>query len=167
MNASIATRALALILAAGGAASAFADGDRERMNVAHPAYLAECGSCHVAFPPALLSADSWRAVMGGLDRHFGSDASLDPASTADITNFLVRNAAARPTTGPEGKPLLRITETRWFRKEHRDGHDGLTTAVFRSEPVKSAANCGACHRNAADGDYRERDIRIPNMGGRS
>ena len=52
--------------------------------VDHPAYRQECGSCHVPYPPALLDAASWRALMGGLDKHFGSDAGVEPAVRADI-----------------------------------------------------------------------------------
>ncbi|MGZ8268326.1 MAG: diheme cytochrome c, partial [Burkholderiales bacterium] len=38
-------------------------------------WKAECSSCHVAYPPKLLSAQTWRRLMGGLDKHFGTDAS--------------------------------------------------------------------------------------------
>ena len=30
---------------------------------ASPTYRAECGSCHVPYPPQLLPAESWRALM--------------------------------------------------------------------------------------------------------
>ena len=160
--------ALALLVTAGTAGLALADDDEnKRMNINNPAYRSECGSCHIAFPPALLGADSWRTMMAGLDKHFGSDASLDAETAAVITKFLVANAARRDTTASDGRPLLRISDTRWFRKEHRDGHDGITPGIFRSEAVKSAANCAACHRNAAEGDFSERDIRIPKNGARS
>ncbi|MEY3427514.1 MAG: hypothetical protein RIS60_866, partial [Pseudomonadota bacterium] len=42
-----------------------------------PAYKAECASCHMAYPPAMLSKSSWQRIMGGLDKHYGTDASLD------------------------------------------------------------------------------------------
>lgn len=129
-----------------------------------PAYQEECGSCHLAFPPALLPVASWRAVMAGLTRHFGSDASLDQAKAREIGNYLDANAARREqyaTRDAGGRPLLRITEGDWFRREHRSGHDGITAAVWQLPSVKSAANCAACHRGAAQGDYSEREIRIP------
>jgi len=154
-----ALRALALVVTAGTAGLALADDDEnKRLNINHPAYRSECGSCHIAFPPALLGAESWRAMMAGLDKHFGSDASLEADTSAVITKFLVANAARRDTAGNDGP---------WFRKEHRDGHDGITPGIFRSEAVKSAANCAAYHRNAAEGDFSERDIRIPKNGARS
>ena len=52
----------------------------------------ECGACHVAYPPQLLPPSSWKAVMAGLDRHFGTDASLDAATATEITAFLEKNA---------------------------------------------------------------------------
>ena len=111
-------------------------------------------------PPRPLSADAWRAVMAGLDRHFGADASLEPAARDDILAFLERNAGRRDTSAG-GRPLLRVTQTRWFVKEHRDE---VPAEVLRRPDVKSFANCGACHPGADRGVYAERDIRIP--GGR-
>ncbi|NMG43670.1 cytochrome C [Aromatoleum toluvorans] len=162
-----ALRTLALVVATGAAAAAMADDENKQMNIDHPVYRSECGSCHIAFPPALLGANSWRAMMAGLDKHFGSDASLDAGTAAVITKFLVANAGRRDTSGTDGSPQLRISDTPWFRKEHRDGHDGITQGIFRSEAVKSAANCAACHRDAGQGDYSERNIRIPKNGARS
>lgn len=129
-----------------------------------PVYKEECASCHVAYPPGLLSAASWRAVMAGLDRHFGSDASLDAAKAKEISQFLEANAARKSkyaAVDAQGKPLLRMTETDWFLREHRDGHDGLSRAVWSLPTVKSPANCAACHRGAEQGSYAESEIRLP------
>ncbi len=125
------------------------------------AYRQECGSCHVPFPPRLLSAPSWQAVMGSLDIHFGDDASLEPAAQREIAAWLEANAGRRDTTAA-GKPLLRISSTQWFRKEHRRE---IAAEKTRHPDVKTFANCGACHAGAERGDYSERDIRVP--GGRS
>jgi hypothetical protein len=38
--------------------------------------------------------------MGGLDQHFGENASLDPATQADILKFLLANAADSGTSRP-------------------------------------------------------------------
>ena len=109
-------------------------------------WKAECGSCHVAYPPKLLPADGWRRVMAGLDRHFGTDASLDAAAGAEIGAFLVSYAASgRRARGAAGK--LRITETAWFAREHRG--------------VRASPDCAACHTGAEQGDFRERNVRIP------
>lgn len=119
-----------------------------------PAYVAECGSCHVPFPPRLLPAASWRDLLSRLDRHFGTDASLDAKASEAIDRYLARNAGRRDA--PAGVEP-RITETRWFRKEH----DEVPAALWNSAAVKTPANCAACHTGAEGGDYSKRTRRLP------
>ncbi|MCX7149761.1 MAG: cytochrome C [Rhodocyclales bacterium] len=124
------------------------------------AFEEECASCHMAYPPQMLHADSWRAMMGNLSRHFGSDASLDEKRRTAITDFLVTQSGGRKTgdtRDARGTPLLRITETARFAKKHRE----IGAATWRRASIKSPANCTACHAQAAAGDYNERSIRIP------
>lgn len=93
--------------------------------------------------------------MSGLDRHFGSDASLPPAARQEIGAFLEKNAGSnRHATG---QPILRITETRWFQREH----DEVPEHTWKNPKVKSPANCAACHTQAESGNYSEHGIRIP------
>jgi hypothetical protein len=121
----------------------------------HPAWSGECGSCHVAYPPALLSAAGWRTVMSGLDKHYGSDASLDDKTRADITRFLENHAGQSPRVASKDG---RITGTAWFRHEH----DEVPARVWRAG-VKSPAQCEACHTGAAKGRFDEDEIRIPRV----
>jgi nitrate/TMAO reductase-like tetraheme cytochrome c subunit len=124
------------------------------------AFVEECTSCHMAYPPQMLHADSWRAMMNGLSKHFGTDASLDEKRRAVITDFLVANSGGRKTgdtRDSRGKPLLRISETARFEKKHRE----IAAATWRRASIKSPANCTACHAQAAAGDYNEHSIRIP------
>lgn len=145
----------ALALATLGAHAAQADDLRP---VGHnAAWQKECGACHVAYPPSLLPAASWREMMATLDRHFGTDASLDAAQTREILNFLTANAGRRAAVGKDGKPLQRITETNWFRHEH----DEVPARLWQDARVKSPANCAACHQKAEAGDYDERSLRLP------
>ncbi len=123
-----------------------------------PQWQAECSSCHVAYPPRLLPAESWRIVMAGLGRHYGADASVEPQTAAGIERFLAANAGRK--RAPAGNEP-RITQTAWFHKEHRE----VPAATWQSAAVKSASNCAACHRHADTGDYSERTLRVP--GGRS
>lgn len=120
-----------------------------------PTWKAECGSCHVAYPAELLPAASWRKLMAGLNDHFGTDASLDAKTAESITRFLEAKAGTKRKRVND--PALRITETRWFRKEH----DEVPSRVWKSPAVKTAANCAACHTRAEQGDYRERTLRVP------
>jgi len=119
-------------------------------------YKAECGSCHVPYPPALLPAGSWQAVLSGLDKHFGTDASVDAKSLAALRAFLDANAV-RDRRASAVTPGLRISETDWFRREHRK----VPGTTWQGAAVKSPANCGACHTGAESGDYDDRGIRVP------
>jgi len=121
-----------------------------------PIYQQECSACHLAYPPAMLSADSWRQLMGSLPQHFGSDASLDPKAVAALTSWLTANAA-RGRRAREVATADRITRTHWFEHEHEE----VSADVWRRASVRSAANCAACHAGAARGDFNDDNILIP------
>lgn len=145
---------LAAVTAALVATAAAADSRRAPLP---PAYVEECGSCHVAFPGPMLDAASWQAVLDGLPKHFGVDASLDPQALAPIRAYLERSARGQASGG---EPLLRITETRWFRHEHDEVPAGLWTGPGAVKP----SDCGACHTRAASGSYAESELRMPAKG---
>lgn len=134
--------------------TASAHAERDRFTVDNPAYRSECTSCHIAYPPQLLPAQSWRAIMQGLDKHFGSDASIDAKTAAEIERYLVANAGRGSAAA---KPQLRISESAWFKREH----DEVAAGVWQRKAVGSPANCGACHTKADQGDYSEDNLRIP------
>ena len=152
----IAAAAILLTVGMMSLAQAEEDDDSAVSSASNAKWQTECSACHVAYPPRLLPSASWRAVMSGLDKHFGSDASLDPATAKEIGTFLNENASRRQQTTSE-KPTLRITETRWFRHEH----DEVSARTWNNPRVKSPANCAACHTQAERGNYSERTIRIP------
>lgn len=119
-------------------------------------YEAECASCHMAFPPGLLGTKNWLSIMGGLDKHFGTDASLDIKTKTEISSWLTKNAASKQKYAALA-PDNRITKSAWFIKEH----DELRAEVWARASVKSAANCMACHKDAATGGFSERNIQVP------
>ena len=128
--------------------------------VADPVVREECGSCHLAFPPAMLPASSWIAIMGGLKNHFGDDASVDAATAALITRYLSENAADRAGQRYAGKltrgvdrqtPPLRITELPGWIKKHRE----VSAKEWKRSEVGSKANCAACHRDAQRGYFED------------
>ena len=134
-----------------------ASADNHRYTNENPSYRAECGSCHVAYAPGLLGPGAWRTIMNGLDKHFGTDASVGDARRTELTAYLVAAAGTR-----KGSDSPRITEARWFRKEHGE----IAAATWHSRAVKSAANCEACHTQAAAGDFSERTVRVPQESAR-
>ena len=135
---------------------ALADGVRLPAQVP-PAYRSECGACHVAYPPGLLPAASWQRLMGSLERHYGTDASLDPATVRQLATWLQAHAGTGKRVGPEPPPQDRITRSAWFERKHRQ----LDDAVWRLPSVKSAANCAACHGGAEQGRFDAHDLRMP------
>ncbi len=128
--------------------------------IEHAATLKECGACHLAFPPQMLPARSWKKLMGDLANHFGENASLQEATRAEIAAYLAANAgdAAISKYGRRflrgidtAETPLRITQTPFWQGAHEE----ISLARFTSAPVKTAANCVACHRTAAKGVFGE------------
>jgi hypothetical protein len=157
---------LAFSLPSGGEARGDGGGDDLMPRLTHKAWQQECASCHLAYSPALLPRASWGRVMSGLEQHFGENASLDPATQADILRFLEANAADSGASRMGDKVMqrmdrnaapLRITETRWFVRKH----DEVPRATWTRKSVGSAANCAACHRQAEKGVFDEDTVRIP------
>jgi hypothetical protein len=135
---------------------AWADDHRASRVAPPPEYIQECASCHLAFPPGLMPAASWRRVMGDLPHHYGTDASIDPALTRQLSAWLVAHAGTGKRAR-EQPPEDRITRAVWFQREH----DEVPLSTWKLPAVKSAANCSACHAQAEQGDFSERRIRLP------
>ncbi len=129
-----------------------------------PVVASECSDCHMLYNPALLPAQDWRKITATLDDHFGEDASLDPATTQHITDWLVAHAAesadiraAHMFRIGDGQGVKRISETRAWKHKHED----LSAALFRRKSVGSPDNCQACHKDAQDGLFSPFQISIP------
>jgi len=102
-----------------------------------PLTVQECGACHPAYAPRLLRSYAWQKIMGDLANHFGEDASVNEATRIKIEEYLVYNGSRPRKIG------LRITDKKWFKKEHALRKVG-TTAM---EKAKSISNCTACHKS--------------------
>jgi hypothetical protein len=138
--------------------------------VRNETYQTECGDCHFAFQPGLLSASAWQQIMDSLGEHYGDDASLDEAQAAEIRSYLSANAAERSAlsrsrafaaTRNADDSLPRITNTDYFKREH---YEIPARFVRGNEEVRSFSNCKACHRNADAGVYNEHQVVIPGVG---
>lgn len=150
---------LAWSLAAGTlllAGAARADSDRLLPMQVPKAYTQECGACHTAYPPGLLPAPSWQRIMTGLDKHYGTDASLDVATVQQLSAWLQTHAGTYKRVAEE-PPQDRITRSAWFERKHRK----IEPAVWKHTSVKSAANCAACHTGADQGDFDDDNLRFP------
>ena len=136
----------------------------------HEKYLKECGACHFAYQPGLLSAASWEKIMANLSDHFGENAELPTSEVNSIRNYLLNNAAGRVNTKLSSKmiqgsnakqPIMRITETPYFKKEH----DEIPARMVKDNlDVRSFSRCDACHTRAADASFNEHEVKIPGYG---
>lgn len=133
------------------------EGRSSLMKVYNETWKTECSACHMAYPPGMLPAESWKAMMNKLGDHFGTDASLDADTMKEILPFLEQNASQRRVETKQGETVLRITETSWFKREH----DETSQATWKNPKVKSASNCMACHTQADKGNFDEDAVRIP------
>ncbi|MDO8906207.1 diheme cytochrome c [Hydrogenophaga sp.] len=149
-----------LLLAAGlclaALPSVHADGGRVMPLKVPQAYTQECAACHTGYAPGMLPARSWQRIMTGLDKHFGTDASLDAATVQQLTTWLVANAGTYKRVA-EAPPEDRITRSAWFERKH----DDIASSVWKLASVKSAANCVACHPGADKGDYDDDNLKFP------
>jgi hypothetical protein len=130
-------RVIALILMLLSQSSLAAE-DVWQTSEASPLWQNECGSCHMAFPPALLTQGNWKQLMQELDTHFGVNASLDTKTREEIAAFLERNSG---TNWARSADSLRITQTGWFVKRHASG-----IQMLEKGRIKTLADCAACHK---------------------
>jgi mono/diheme cytochrome c family protein len=151
------TRSVLSVLAATFAIAVAADSKTPVVPLL-PVYKQECSACHVAYPAGMLPAASWKRLMGGLNKHFGTDASLDEKSLAEISGWLDGHAGTYKRVS-EMPPDDRITKSAWFIRKHNERE--VSPAVWKRASVGSASNCIACHTNAAQGSFSEREIKIP------
>lgn len=120
--------------------------------IAFEEYKQECGSCHIAYAPFLLPKVAWDSMMSDLENHFGDDASLEEDAHTAILGFLEKYSSldtkfshkiARDST------ILAISQTPYWEDAHRK----LNPKIFKTEAIKSKANCQTCHKDAESGIF--------------
>lgn len=142
-------------------ASVLASADGPRMGTVPAIVKQECSACHIVYPPQFLPKQSWTNILNHLDKHYGTDASLDAKTLKSVSDWIMLDAgtykrvAGVKTLPPED----RLTTSEWFLRKHNSKE--IAPAVWKRASIKSAANCIACHGGADTGDYSERNIRIP------
>ncbi|MCA9489802.1 MAG: cytochrome b/b6 domain-containing protein [Myxococcales bacterium] len=114
----------------------------------------ECGDCHLAFPPDLLPARSWEAMLASED-HFGEFLGLDPDTTRELGDWATAHAAdagetehavrIAATVDADAAPQ-RITTLPWWEEIHAD-------VPLGDEP---RTRCADCHPDAGTGTFDAR-----------
>jgi hypothetical protein len=119
--------------------------------------LKECGACHMAYLPGFLPAKSWEKIMGNLKEHFGDNATLDEATTKQITEYLTANASDVKASDrgvaakdSRAEPVIRISELGWFKSQHSRR---ITPESLKWHKAKSKSDCKACHPGAEKGYF--------------
>jgi len=134
--------------------------------IADPAYVKECGTCHMPYPPELLPARSWTKVMASLQDHFGDSAQLDAATQQRIRDYLIAHAAdtaqnehafAVMRSLRASDTPMRITGTPYIAGLHAAVLDPLWGGNPRP---KTLAECGVCHLRAQIGDFTMRQFTV-------
>ena len=146
----------AIVLGLAAVTSAWGDAGSLMPAKVPAAYAQECAACHLAYPPGLLPARSWKRLMGGLDRHYGTDATLDAATLKQLDGWLQAHAGTYKRVNEE-PPQDRITRSAWFERKHRK----IDPAVWKLASVRSAANCAACHTGANRGVFNDDNLKFP------
>ena len=116
----------------------------------------ECSACHFAYPASMLPEASWEKIMGGLENHFGEDASLDAQTTQHIAEYLVAQAgdtevwSSKFVVGLDNqKTPIRITQTQYWITQH----PAISKENLQSGLAGLKANCEVCHLRAEDGYF--------------
>lgn len=125
--------------------------------IAFEEYKQECGSCHIAYAPFLLPKSAWDSMMSDLENHFGDDASLEEETHARIAVFLEKYANdvldTKFTQQKESKEIA-ISQTPCWEVAHRK----LNPKIFKTEAIKSKANCQTCHKDAESGIFAKNAV---------
>ena len=133
-------------------------------------YIKECGSCHFAYQPGLLPSNAWNKMMGNLENHFNSDATVSAENFQTLSKYLNDNSAEKNmqykrsnrivSSIPAGQIPDSISTTPYMIKKHNE----IKKSLITQPEVKGLFNCIACHKTADKGNYSERDINIPHFG---
>ncbi len=121
-----------------------------------PSYVSECGSCHVPYPPNLLSDGGWYEIMSSLPSHFGENVKPEEPVRHQIERYLVNQAGSSDYRFRSQTDPPRLTNTLWFRRTH-----GEVKTYLANPKVGSSANCMACHPHADIEEYAREDVVLP------
>jgi mono/diheme cytochrome c family protein len=133
-------------------------------------YIKECGSCHFPYQAGLLPSNAWNKMMGNLENHFNSDATVSAENFQTLSKYLNDNSAEKNmqykrsnrivSSIPAGQIPDSISTTPYMIKKHNE----IKKSLITQPEVKGLFNCIACHKTADKGNYSERDINIPHFG---
>lgn len=125
-------------------------------------WTGDCGECHLAFHPSLLTAASWERMLAE-EEHFGEFLGLPLEEIEELIRFARQNSANQGQTehavrsAAEASSSLRITENQWWREAHHE----LPVDAFERREVGGKLRCGACHPDGEQGTFDGRAADLP------
>ncbi len=128
----------------------------------------ECGGCHMAYHPSLLTERSWNKLLQQQHQHFGEDLYLDEATQKQLSHYATANSAEQGETEPARKIVswskpsltpLRITETRYWQHKHEE----IDPEVWKQSNVNGKTQCDSCHSDAKQGWFEDSKMSVPDV----
>ncbi len=144
------------------ACSLIGAGVQAQVNVPIPAftpYTQQCNVCHLAYPPGMLPAASWKKMLDDMPQHFTAQVMVNIDTQNQISEWLQAHAGTFALVAEE-PPQHRITQSAWWQKIHI-GNSKLPAAVWKKPPVAKGSACVSCHHNAAQSEFNAKAVRVP------
>jgi len=149
-----------LTLAACAGATSFTQAQVSVPIPAFTPYTQQCTVCHNAYPPGMLSATAWQQLMADMPSHFGGSVMVNVDTQTDISDWLQKNAGTFAPAATQDPPQHRISQSDWWQKIHRSSKK-LPASLWQKPVRVSAANCSACHAQAAAGEFNAKTAKVP------
>ena len=149
-----------LTLAACAGATSFTQAQVSVPIPAFTPYTQQCTVCHNAYPPGMLSATAWQQLMADMPSHFGGSVMVNVDTQTDISDWLQKNAGTFAPAATQDPPQHRISQSDWWQKIHRSSKK-LPASLWQKPVRVSAANCSACHAQAAAGEFNVKTAKVP------
>jgi len=114
----------------------------ERHQLGLELYLKNCGTCHMALPPAVMPRETWQQLLQERE-HYGVALEL-PIDPPRLLIWQYLQFASRPRASEDPTPY-RLRNSRYFQALH--------PRVKLTEPI-TISSCVQCHPGAMKYDFR-------------
>ena len=86
----------------------------------------ECAACHIVYPPQFLPKQSWVNILNNLDKHFGTDASLDAKTVKNVSDWIMQDNLREELIKQFPAEVVELVER---RKELKDSIDAAEAQI--------------------------------------
>ena len=114
----------------------------ERYQLGLELYQENCGTCHMAMPPAVMPRETWQQLLQD-EQHYGVQVQL-PIDPPRLLIWQYLQFASRPLASEEETPY-RMRNSRYFQALH--------PRVKFTSPI-TISSCLQCHPGAIKYDFR-------------